>query len=283
MADLENVGRRGTQRTENPRLGKRSGIAWLRNEHWLTVLIILIVLGIWEFLAGFGYISALFFPPPSKILTSLYLMFARGSIYPNLKASLIRLFAGFCLGCIPGLLIGWAMGWSPRLGEIVDPIVAALHPLPKIAMFPLIMIIFGIGEISKVVAVSIAVFFPMIINSMAGVRQINPLLFEVSQNYGANLFKTFARVVVPGSLPMVLAGARIAINLAMVITIAVEIVSANQGLGVMIWFAWQTLRVEELYACLIITGLLGIMINFSIQKLTLLIIPWYHPKTVEEY
>ena len=200
-------------------------------------------------------------------------MVVSGKLMTNLLSTIERLVLGFILGAIPGLVLGLLMGWSPRLRRIIDPFIAALHPLPKVAIFPIIMIIFGIGETSKIVAIAIAAFFPILINSMTGVRHLSPVFFEVTQNYGANRWTTLKRVVIPGSLPTVLSGIRIAVNLAMVITITVELLSASQGLGVIIWFAWQTMRIEELYASLVVTAV-GVLINFILFQLSKRIVPW---------
>ena len=145
------------------------------------------------------------------------------------------------------------------------------------------MIIFGIGEASKIVAISIAAFFPMLINCMSGVRQLNPVYFEVTQNYRASSWKTFSRVVFPGSLPLILTGTRLAINMAMVISIAVELLAAKEGLGVIIWFSWQTLRIEELYASLVVIALLGISINLFLQYLSKRLTPWYIDQSERQY
>lgn len=246
-----------------------------RPEPWISALIVFVFLAIWEWLSRSGYISVLFFPPPTKILRSFFELLVEGKLLVHLKATLYRLTFGFVLGGLPGLVLGLIMGWSPRTRGIVDPIIAAIHPIPKIAIFPLILVVFGIGEASKIVAIAVAAFFPMLINSMAGVRQINPVYFEVTRNYGASLWKTFTRVIIPGSLPMVLTGARLAFNIALVIAIAVELLAAKEGLGVMIWFSWQTLRIEELYASLITTALLGISANFAIQRISMRLAPWY--------
>src|SRR6266498_379254 len=103
----------------------------------------------------------------------------------------------------------------------MDPLVAAMHPIPKVALFPMFLVLFGIGEWSKVAVVVAATFFPMAINSMAGVRQIGPIAFEVARNYGASRRRVFTSIVVPGSLPIVAAGVRIAVNTALLVTIAV--------------------------------------------------------------
>jgi NitT/TauT family transport system permease protein len=114
---------------------------------------------------------------------------------------------------------------------------------------------------------------------MTGVRELNRVYFEVARNYGASRWKTFTRVVIPGSAPMVLSGFRIGINMALVITIAVELLAANQGLGVLIWFGWQTFRIEELYVSLFITALLGILINFLLVQTSKWLVPWSNPRS----
>jgi len=242
---------------------------------------VLLILSLWEGLARSGTIAVLFFPSPSSILTTLWHLIISGEVFSNLEISLVRMSWGIFFGLVPGVLLGLAMGWSNRIQKIMDPFIAALHPIPKIAIFPLIMIIFGLGEISKIVAIAISAFFPMLINSMAGVRQLTPVYFEVAKNYGANRWKTFFRIVLPGSLPMILAGARIAFNMALVITIAVELLTAREGLGVMIWFAWETLRTKELYATLVVIAALGMGINYLLQKATALMTPWHRSNSTE--
>jgi len=271
------------EKTDNPNhqgglehhMNNNGLLGWRKLGLWIPILIVLAAIGGWEWLARSGRISPLFFPPPTQILRSLYALTANGELPSHLAATLSRLMLGLILGCLPGLILGLVMGWSPRTRVMIDPIIASLHPIPKIAIFPLILVIFGLGERSKVVTIAIGAFFPMLINSMAGVRQINPVYFEVARNYGATLRKTFSRVVFPGSLPMTLTGIRLALNVALVITIAVELLAAQQGLGVLIWFSWQTLRIEELYASLIVISALGIGSNIAIQHLTSRLAPWY--------
>ena len=283
MANLEHVGSRSAARAGNTSLTTNNHSWWRRLESWLPAIIIGLGLVIWEWSSKTGRLSALFFPAPSTILSSLVQMILNGKLAVHLAATMERLAIGFFFGGLAGLLLGLAMGWSPRLRQIIDPLIAAIHPIPKIAIFPLIMIIFGIGETSKIVAISIAAFFPMLLNCMAGVRQLNPVYFEVTQNYRASAWKTFSRVIVPGSLPLILTGTRLAINMTMVIAIAVELLAAKEGLGVIIWFSWQTLRIEELYASLVVIAVLGIGINLLLQYLSKRLTPWYNDPSDRQY
>jgi NitT/TauT family transport system permease protein len=241
---------------------------------------VLCTLTVWEWSVHSGRLSALFFPAPSVVVMTIVRLLRSGELVTHTRATLLRVVFGLVLGGVPGLLVGLAMGWWRPLRDALDPLVAAVHPLPKIAVLPLIMIIFGIGESSKVVAIAVGTFFPMLINSMAGVRQLSPIHFEVAENYGANPLQVLTRVVIPGSLPLVLVGARLAVNIALLFTIAVELVSAREGLGEMIWLAWQTLRTEDLYASLAVIGALGIVFNLLLQFLAKRLVPWHAEREV---
>jgi NitT/TauT family transport system permease protein len=247
-----------------------------RKLFWLVPVGVLLV---WEIASRTGIIPTLFFPPPSSILAAFVNLIASGRLAVHLGTTLLRLGLGLVIGAIPGIAIGLAMGWSPDLYALLDPFVSALHPIPKIAIFPLIMIIFGLGDGSKIVIIAITVFFPVLINSMVGVHQLNPVFFEVTKNYGASRWLTFKRLVFPGSLPMILAGVRIALNMALMVTVMVELLNANQGLGVLLWFDWETLRVPELYAVLVVIALVGLVINTLLPKWLSRLAAWYefHP------
>ncbi|MFH1278321.1 MAG: ABC transporter permease [Candidatus Eisenbacteria bacterium] len=238
----------------------------------LAILFTLLAIG--EGASRSGLIPALFFPAPTTVLATILRLVESGEMGTHIGATLGRVLAGVLLGGVPGVLFGWIMGWSRPLRRLLDPFVAAAHPIPKISIFPLVLIIFGIGAFSKVLVVAIAVFFPLLINTMTGVRQIHPIYFEVANNYGAGRRKTFFRVVVPGSLPLVMAGLRIALNVALTLTIAVELITAQEGLGAMIWLSWQTLRTENLYAGIVMTALLGIGFRYLVHYMTVRFVPW---------
>jgi len=243
-------------------------------KRYLPLVITLFFFLVWELLSQADLLSRIFLPPPTRIFKFMYQSMVEGDLRSALFATLGRVLAGFLLGAIPGIILGWIMGRSKQLSYWFDPFIAALHPIPKIAIFPLIMFIFGIGETSKIATICITVIFPILINTIAGVRNINPVYFEVAKNYGAKRWDTIWRVIVPGSLPFVLAGVRIAINTSLVIAIAVEFLQGNKGLGVMIGTAWQILNINQMYASLFLIAFIGITINkfldWSAYKLT----PW---------
>jgi len=214
-----------------------------------------------------GNLSTLFFPAPSRILDTFSTLLAEGTLPSNLLFSLRRMVFGLAIGGTIGTVLGLVLGWSRPLREIFDPVIAAVHPIPKITIFPMIIIIFGLGEPSKLIVIALATFFPMLINSMAGVSGLSNTYFEVAQNYGMSRWDTLRRVVLPGSLPMILAGLRLALNSALVLTIVVEMLTSYNGLGDMVALAWATLRTHYLYATLIVIAALGVSFNLLVTLL----------------
>jgi len=241
---------------------------------WLTILLFAIALGGWEVVSRTGVLPPFFFPPPSVIAVTLKRLLLSGELLEHLGATLGRVVFGFLLGGIPAYLIGMWMGCSPDARRLLDPFVAALHPVPKISMLPIIMIVLGVGSTARIAVIALSTFFPLLINTMAGVRQIHPIYFEVARNYGAGRLQILRKVVIPGSLPFVLAGARVALNVALSLTIAVELITADHGIGKMIWLAWQTLRIEDVYAGVVMAAAIGLGIRAVIQFLTHRLVPW---------
>lgn len=243
-------------------------------EQWLSLLIFVTLLAGWELSVYLGWISALFFPAPTTIARTFVEQLANGELFEAVWVTFGRLVPGLLSGGLIGIVLGAWMGWSHTVRLVADPFVAAFHPVPKISILPLVMIIFGIGETSKIILIAIAAFFPLLLNTMTAVRQINPLHLEVAHHYGARGIKLFRRVIFPASLPLILTGVRLALNAALVVTIAVELLSAYTGLGALIWLAWETLRTEELYVALFTTALIGIGFNWLLQVCERKLIYW---------
>ncbi len=242
---------------------------------WPAVFVVAVLLALWELWARAAASASILFPAPSVVGAVILRQGRNGELFRTTGATLLRLASGFVLGGVPALLLGLAMGFSPRVRAAVDPLVAAAHAIPKIAVLPILMILLGLGEAPKIAVVAAAAFFPLLISTMAGVRQISPLHFEVAHAYGASAPRVFWRVLVPGSLPQILSGVRLAFNAALLITVALEIVAARNGLGATIWLAWQTMRVEELYASLAVTSLLGVGFNGVLALVGRRLVPWH--------
>jgi NitT/TauT family transport system permease protein len=241
---------------------------------WISPAVVVVLLGAWELGVRTGGLSPLLTPAPSTILRELLMLLANGVMLTNLSATLLRLGTGLLLGAGLGVALGLAMGWWPTLRRAVDPLVAGIHPIPKIALFPILIVLLGIGEESKIAAIAIGAFFPSLINTMAGVQAISPVQLDLARNYGAGTRAMFFRILLPGSLPLVLTGLRISANVAFLSAIGVEMISAHTGLGSLLWLSWQVFRLEQLYATLIVVAAVGILLAVVIRTLTRRWAPW---------
>jgi len=240
----------------------------------LQFVVIIGILFIWEICGLLGLLNPLFFPVPSLIFQEFITMVIDGQIQENLSITLLRVFFGFLIGTLTGILIGIIMGASEKVRLLLDPVVAATYPIPKLAIFPLLMVIFGIGEVSKIMAIALGCFFLALINAMAGVRNINKAYFDVAKNYGASQQQMFTKVILPASLPMIFTGIRLALGMSLLVVVGLEFVSANKGIGAMIWYAWETFEIEQLYVGIFICAILGILFTVVLKKVEERVVPW---------
>ena len=243
-------------------------------ERLLYLISPIALLLVWELLIRAGFGDPRFIPPPSDIAVRFWQLTLNGELAMHTAATLWRVFAGFVIGAVPGILIGLAMGVSRWVRAAIDPLVAALFPIPKISLLPLIMLYLGIGEASKIALVALGVVFLVLINAMAGVLAIDPIHFDVAKNYGAPRYKLWTRVVIPGALPMIFVGMRLGIGVAFIVIVAAEFVAARSGIGYLIWTSWETLRIENMFVGIITITALGVLTTLVLREIERLAMPW---------
>ena len=166
----------------------------------------ILILVFWELASRSGLVDRRFFPPPTAIAGTAWQMIASLEIFVHIWATFQRVLVGYVMGAIPGLAFGLALGMSTRLNRVLGPIFAALYPVPKIAILPLILLLFGIGELSKYIVVAIGVFFLMFYNTLSGVRQTPEIYLDVARNAGASRLQVFTRIAIPAALPSIFTG-----------------------------------------------------------------------------
>ncbi|MCK1540957.1 ABC transporter permease [Bradyrhizobium sp. 179] len=233
-----------------------------------------LLLGLWELAAHFGLLDVRFFPPPSAIVHQFGALIASGELGTNVMASLKRLGLGMLLGGIPALFLGLAMGVSRPLRAAIDPLISATYPIPKSAILPLVLLIFGLGEMSKVVMVALGAFYPIIINTVVGVANIDKIYLDVGHNYRANRWQVFRTIAFPGALPSIMAGVKLAVGMGLILIAISEMVAANDGIGYMIWNAWQVLTVDTMYVGLLVIAVLGFLFSIVLDEIEHRLIPW---------
>jgi ABC-type nitrate/sulfonate/bicarbonate transport system permease component len=232
------------------------------------------VLALWEMSARTGLIDARFFPPPTLIIAQFGPLFLEDKFHVDIGSSMWRITAGVALGFIPGAVLGMIMGFSRLARAFFAPLVALTYPIPKIAILPLLLIIFGLGNLSNIMVVTIGVFFLSLINTQAGVAQIPKIHFEVARVFRVSRSQIFWRIVLPASLPGVFTGLKLGVGYGLILIVAAEMVAANSGIGYRIWLSWELYLIKDIYACLITISIIGILLSVSLDKLEEKIVHW---------
>jgi ABC-type nitrate/sulfonate/bicarbonate transport system permease component len=255
-------------------VGERKRLTARRRDRLISVASPVGLLLAWELAAQLHFIDVRFFPAPSSIIRALVITAQSGELWENTTISLQRLVLGFLLGGIPALVLGIVMGLSRPLRAVFDPLISATYPIPKSSILPLILLIFGLGEMSKVVMVAIGVFYPIVINATAGVLQINKIYLDVGMSFRASRWDTFRTIALPGALPFIMTGVKLGAGLGLILIAIAEMVGAKSGIGYMIWSAWETFSVERMYVGLFVIAIIGFVMTLGLNELERWLIPW---------
>ncbi|MCP3032040.1 ABC transporter permease [Halobacillus sp. A1] len=240
----------------------------------LTISSPIFILLLWELLSRTGLIDARFFPPPTKIVGTFIMMGTSGELFSHIGISLYRIFAGFLLGVIPAIILGLIMGLYSPIRHFLSPLIMALMPIPTLALLPIIIIIFGVGEVSKVVTIAGSVFFPVIINTVAGVVNIDRIYLDVAKNYGADSKNFFFKIALPGSLPVMLEGIQMGQAIALLTIVAAEMMGANSGIGYLIWTSYKAFLLQEMYVGLVLISFFGYLFSLILRGFQNKLLPW---------
>lgn len=265
-----------------------------------------VVLLAWELVVRAGILDDRWFPPPTRIAVALweltveYDRFNGTSLlgrpwlipavwaeegWPGVRAlfaeshvwaTLGRVFGGFALGATPGVLIGVVMGLNRTVRTMLDATMSAVYVLPKIAIFPILMLVFPdpFGEGPKIAVVAISAFFLVAINAMAGVQGIDPVLLQAGRAFGAGRAQMLRHVILPGALPIIFSGLRLALGTSLIVIVAVEFIRAQTGVGFVIFYHWQVLLTDRMYAGLAVTMALGVGLTALLQWVERMAMPW---------
>jgi ABC-type nitrate/sulfonate/bicarbonate transport system permease component len=217
--------------------------------------LLLAVLAVWQLLALRGlpdYVLG-----PVEILRHFATALGSAELYQHIGASLLRALPGFAIGTLLGVALGLAAGVARGFDQMLSPVVFLTYPVPKIVMLPLFMLWFGIGDLSKILIIALACFYPTFINAYYGARSTPTILVWSGLNMGASRWEIFRRVVIPSAAPLVFAGMRVALALSFIVMFATEMINARSGLGHLIQEAENSLRFDLMYVALLAIAILG--------------------------
>lgn len=238
-----------------------------------------LLLVLWEVLARAGLVDIRIFSSPSRIIETFLPALFSGELLYHTWVSVRRIILGFLAGAIPGVLLGLSMGLFPLVRAALEPMVAITFPIPKLAVMPMIILIFGLGEASKVFTVAIGVFYLVLINTVAGVLSIDRIYLDVAKNFGASRWNFYRTVALPGALPMIFAGLKLGMGTALILIVAAELTAAQAGLGDWIWRAYDMFDIERMFTSLIMLTVLGYVFANALDLLERWVIPWKSPHT----
>lgn len=231
----------------------------------MTGVVLLLIL--WEIIARFKIVDPMFTSSPYRIWVAGIQYVSSETFANDFAASGVELLLGFGLALIIGIPLGILMGWYPKLNYLTDPVFNFLYASPRIALVPLFIIWFGIDMGSKVAIIFLSSIFPIVLNTMMGVKTIDPILLNVPRSYNANDYQIFKTVVLPSSVPAIISGIRLGLGHALIGVVVGEMTAATEGVGHMMFTAGQTFQTDLVFVGLIIIAGLGVIFTELLQRL----------------
>ncbi|MCM2532352.1 ABC transporter permease [Neobacillus pocheonensis] len=230
-------------------------------------IVILLLLILWETAPRIGLVDSTFFPPFSKVAESWWGLLISGDLYAHFQASILRSFIGFGLGIVIAIPLGIVIGWYPLANELLNPLLELFRNTAALALLPVFILLLGIGETSKISIVLFACIFPILLNTINAVRNVDPLLIKSAKSMGLPSYKLFYKVILPASIPTIFTGIRMAAASSILVLIAAEMVGAKEGLGYLINYSQQNFQIPQMYAGILTISLLGVAINYLLVSL----------------
>ena len=245
-----------------------------RNRTWAAAATLGGLVALWQAGASAGLISTLFLPAPVTIAATLWALALSGELWRQLSASLLRLAAGWGVGSVAGIGVGLAIGLWSALRSPGMAVVSALFPIPKIALVPLFIIWFGIGEGAKLATVAFGVFFPTVIATVGGVDAVPRGLIRMGQSFGLSTAAIVRTIILPGALPAILNGFRLTSSIGIVLLVAAEMIGADRGIGAFVLSAGNLYDTNALLAGIVVLSLLGLLVAWLIGLAERALLPW---------
>ena len=240
---------------------------------WRSGLILALAV-LWEIAPRLGWTDPTFLPPLSEVLQAGWALALNGQLWTHTSYSLARALGGLSLAVLYAIPLGLAIGWYQRLGHAVNPLIELLRNTAPLALLPVFLLLLGIGEVSKVSIVVYACSWPLLLNTIVAVRQVDPLLVKSARTMGATPRQLFLKVILPSSVPTIFVGIRLASATAILVLLAAEMVGAKAGLGYLIIYAQYSFLIGDMYFGTIAITFIGVVLNYVLQTLERRLTAW---------
>jgi len=242
---------------------------------WISWLVPALILVLWQLAARTGLIAPQVLPAPSSVATTAFDLARNGDLFVHLGVSLLRAATGFVIGATIGLALGILVGFSPFALALFDRSIQMVRAIPFLAMLPLVIVWFGVGEIAKIFLVALAVLFPVYINTMLGIRQIDPKLMELAKVIGLDRVAVVRRIILPGAMPSILTGVRYALAHAWLALVIAETLATTKGIGFLAMDAREFLQTNVIVLTIIVYAIIGVVADTSVRLLEARFLSWH--------
>jgi NitT/TauT family transport system permease protein len=267
-------------RYENEHAAKRENPAFLRwtltklHKAFKFSIVILVFLALWETAPRLGLVNATFFPPFSEVARAWWGLVLSGDLADHAQASLIRSFSGFALAIIVSIPLGLAIGWWKPVSEYLNPLLEVLRNTAALAILPVFILLLGLGETSKIAIVFYACVFPLLLNTISGVKNVDPLLIKSARSMGLSPITLFRKVIIPAAVPTIFVGIRQAGAGSILVLVAAEMVGAKSGLGYLIQYTQFSFQITQMYAGIISISAIGLIVNYVLLYIERRLTAW---------
>lgn len=217
----------------------------------------IVLLLAWEAVTRLGWVPVWFLPMPTAVLTTLYHMIVSGELAHHAAISITRAVSGYLMAAIIGIGLGLLIAWSRIMEDFFDPLIELIRPLSTFALIPIFFLWFGIGNTSKIMIIFKSCFFPIVLNTIAGIKGVDSKLIMAAKSLGARGGQLWTQVLIPSALPMIITGLRISTAIAMMALVGVEMIASDSGLGFLVIDAQRTFDTERVFAGIIVLSILG--------------------------
>jgi ABC-type nitrate/sulfonate/bicarbonate transport system permease component len=242
-------------------------------------IVVFLSLLIWEYISRNGIVSGLFLPPASKIIITFFDLITTREFIAHIIYSISRMMAGYTIAVFLGVFLGVFMGSWRRLYNSFEPIIEFLRPIPSIAILPIAILFLGIGNPMKIFIIVYASIWPILINTIDGIKNVDPIQIDTGKVFGLSGAKIIYKIKIPNASPYILSGMRVSLALALILTITAEMVAGVNGLGFYILISQRSFRIPEMYAGVITISLLGYLLNKLFLILEYKFMRWHKEST----
>lgn len=234
----------------------------------------LVLLALWQVAAHLEWIDVRFFPAPTTIFTEAGEMIVSGVLLADVWATVRAILLGYLIGLVAGVLTGTALALSSMVRYALEPLLSAIYTVPKLAILPLLLLIFGLGELPKIILIALGVYFVIWVSVLEGISDLPSSYLEAAQIFGINGASRWRHVILPGILPSLFTGMRIALGTSVLIAVGTEFVNGDQGIGFRIWHSWSLFQAQQMYVGIVVAAFMGFALTWIVKFIGAKVAPW---------